>query len=184
MGYSVCRSDAWLQSTDELDTAGIRELTVTVVYKHYEKSSGNTLNRTAFYLGVLTTNDHIDKFQADGILNKNNSQVTSTQFVSVNYPKLRILIRSRDEKDCMLVYKVQITYRFCTKKTFFDVAEFPKTFAPRNGSVPLKVEGSCSYGGKIPVAYCDSNGEWSYNETLPCSCAPDKVMSSIGRVGK
>lgn len=167
-----------------MNTNGIQELTVKVVYKHYVKKSSKILNKTAFSLGVLAENREY-KFLANGILNNNKTKVTSTELVPVNYNKLRIFIRPQDKKDCMLVYSVQITYKFCTKTTFHKLAEFPQTFAPRNGSFPLKVEGNCSYGRKVPVAYCDSKGEWSINDTqLPCSCAPGEVMSSSGCIGK
>ncbi|CAB4013282.1 ephrin type-A receptor 4 isoform X7 [Paramuricea clavata] len=181
-GYFVCHSDGSLDSTQELNTKGIEELTVKVVYKHYVKKSSKILNKTAFSLGVFEVKgNHEDTFPANGILNNNKTKVTSTELVPVNYTKLKIFIRPQDKKDCMLVYSVQITYKFCTKTTFHKLAEFPKTFAPRNGSFPLKVEGKCSYGRKVPVAYCDSKGEWLINDTqLPCSCAPGEVMSSSG----
>ena len=161
-------------------------MTVKVVYKNYNKSLPKIiLNKTAFSLGVLTKDNHIDVFPATGMLNKGKKDLISSELVPVNYRKLRILIRSRDKSDCMAVYAVQITYRFCARKAFFDVAEFPKTFAPRNGSYPLKVEGNCTHGGKkIPVAYCNSNGEWTYNETLPCNCLSGEVMTSTGCAGK
>ncbi|XP_028394192.1 ephrin type-A receptor 4-like isoform X2 [Dendronephthya gigantea] len=180
-GYLSCLSQDWLQ-TQDTNTTGIREITIKVVYKNYEKQTNKFLNKTEFVLGVLNGNGDIKNHPVDGIINKKKSNMTTVKVLPINYPKMQILIRKQDGNDCMLVYDVQITYKFCTKKTFFQVAHFPKTFAPKSGSVPLAVKGSCSYGRKKPIAYCDSKGEWSFNETLPCNCAPGEVMSSVGCV--
>jgi hypothetical protein len=161
-------------------------LTVKVVYKYFNKTSPKIiLNKTEFSLGVFT-NDFITPYPANGIINKGRENVTSTELLPASSPKLRILIKTQDRNNCMNVYAVEITYRFCARKVFFDIAEFPKTFAPGNGSLyPLKVDGNCSYGGKnTPVAYCNSNGEWTFNETLKCKCSSGQIMTSTGCVGE
>ena len=118
-------------------------------------------------------------------MNKGMKNATSIELLPVNHSKLRILIRPRDKSNCMFVYAVQITYKVCTKKSFLNIAEFPKTYAPGDGSDPLKVEGKCRYSDRIPVGYCNSTGEWSFNKTsMPCSCNSGEIMSTIGCIGK
>ena len=155
-------------------------MTVNIVYKYYNKdSSKKALNRTAFFLGVLPKIT-----PADGVLNEDMTNATSTELLLVQNDEQNILIKPKDTNNCMMVYAVNITYRFCNKTTILDVAEFPKTFAPRNGSAPLMVEGTCIiHGSKKPVAYCDSNGEWTINETKQCSCARGQIMTSKGCIG-
>lgn len=181
----MCHSERWLQSK-QIVTSGIQELTVNVVYRYFEKSTKKVLNKTSFTLGILSENpDNIIIHQANGVMNQDMTNATSVDLLPVNHSKLQILIRPQDRSDCMLVYAVQITYKFCGKNSFLQIAEFPKTFAPRNASAPLKVEGKCSHNNKKPVGYCNSTGEWSFNKTsMPCSCKSGEIMSSIGCFGK
>ena len=187
----MCHSERWLQSK-QIVTSGIQELTVNVVYRYFKKSAKKAakkalnLNKTSFTLGILAENpDNIIIHQANGVMNQNMTNATSIDLLPVNHSKLHILIRPQDASDCMMVYAVQITYKFCSKNSFLQIAEFPKTFAPRNASAPLKVEGKCSHNNKKPVGYCNSTGEWSFNKTsMPCSCKSGEIMSRIGCFGK
>ncbi|XP_046849890.1 uncharacterized protein LOC124443478 isoform X2 [Xenia sp. Carnegie-2017] len=177
--YYVCNSEDWLKSKKVLNTTGIKELYIKVVYVYRNNTSKSLLNNSAFHLGALDasikTPVNFSMVNGKWI---NESYISTTPLL-INSKALRIWIAPEKNfgGSCMFVSSVEITYKYCKQKERLSFAKLPQTFAPPHGAAAIRVQGHCIYSSHKAVAFCSSAGYW-LNATFPCDCAPGKVMIS------
>ena len=162
-----------------LNTTGIKELYIKVVYVYRKNTLKSLLNNSAFHLGVLDASikTPVNFSMVNGTWN--NESYISTTSLLINSKALRIWIAPEKNfgDSCMFVSSVEITYKYCKQKERLSFAKLPQTFAPPHGAAAIRVQGHCIYSSHKAVAFCSSSGYW-LNATFPCDCAPGKVMIS------
>ena len=182
--YYTCESDAYLL-TDKLNTAQITELTVEVKYKVQSEPKGNTPTNATNFLLAVSTGVNTTIRSVVGTLNTTDNTRQATSQVRVNARTARFGLRRPNSRSCLGVYRVRITYRYCPRRTFsHGLVQFPRTHSPRNGSAATVVVGRCTTSSNRPRAYCESTGNWSYNETVPCRCRSGQITTGKGCFGK
>lgn len=142
-------------------------------------------NKSLILVAVITGNAK-SVFNFTGEKLHSSGRLKATQLLQLDSRQTQFGIQASDKENCFIVYNAKLTYNYCPEITIGGLAHFPRTISPGNGSLPVKVEGTCSGGRnqKKPHAYCARNGNWSQNKTIPCDCQPGLVKTLSGCISK
>ena len=142
-------------------------------------------NKSLILVAVITGNAK-SVFNITGKKLDSSGRLKATRLLQLNSRQTQFGIQASDKENCFIVYNAKLTYNYCPEMTIGSLAHFPRTISPGSGSLPVKVEGTCS-GGRIqkkPHAYCARNGNWSQNKTIPCDCQPGQIKTPSGCISK
>ena len=81
-----------------------------------------------------------------------------------------------DRGACAAIFRVKVTYSFCSDVILDTLTQFPRTVAPFDNSEISIKEGKCSSKDSVNttqlIGYCTSSGSWNMSSNVKCLCVP------------